>query len=418
METITLNSINLKENRIIYDYSISEKLKKFFVEYKPFELQYSIDVRNVPESILVIPFLCNILPLIWITNSSVKVDKIDKDFYDHIDDIKEGYCNMLPQFEFKGEVCANEIINNVLENKSSAVFFSGGMDATTTLMRHLNEKPDLITLWGSDISLDDNLGWNNVINHIKDTAEKYDLYYWFVKSNFRQFINYVDLDRLVNACGDSWWHAFQHGIGLIAHAAPVAYLRGYKNLYIASSYTESMKGTYTCASDPSIDDNVHFCGNKTTHDGYEMTRQEKAKYLVLQQKKMNQVMNLRVCYMEAKGKNCCRCEKCYRSILEIISEGGDPNKFGLPWKKSDIPIFRINMLTKITTATNNINAFWIPIQNGMKKNKKLISNFDDYKWLIDLDLNSLNDYPVKRIRRKFSRIKRSFLSGKFIKVGR
>lgn len=26
--------------------------------------------------------------------------------------------------------------------------------------------------------------------------------------------------------------------------------------------------------------------------------------------------------------NCCKCEKCYRTMMNILSAHGDPNKFG------------------------------------------------------------------------------------------
>ena len=84
------------------------------------------------------------------------------------------------------------------------------------------------------------------------------------------------LTKLVEKyANDDWWHGFQHGIGLIGHAAPLAYLFNIDNLYIASSYTIKDKGKVTCASDPTIDNYVKFSDCHVIHDGYEYGRQEK-----------------------------------------------------------------------------------------------------------------------------------------------
>lgn len=93
------------------------------------------------------------------------------------------------------------------------------------------------------------------------------------KTNFRSFINERKLNCLVKNSGDGWWHGFQHGIGLLGHGAPIAYLKGLKCIYIASSYTP--KDNVTCASHPSIDNCVEFCNCHIIHDQYEYSRQEK-----------------------------------------------------------------------------------------------------------------------------------------------
>ena len=73
----------------------------------------------------------------------------------------------------------------------------------------------MLTLWGSDIKIDDQLGWNNVRKHVDETAMMFGLEKIYIKTNFRTFINEGMLNLLVVQSGDSWWHGFQHGIGLI-----------------------------------------------------------------------------------------------------------------------------------------------------------------------------------------------------------
>lgn len=48
-----------------------------------------------------------------------------------------------------------------------ATFFSGGVDAFSTLISHIDETPELFTLWGNDILYDNQSGWKNVEKHIE-----------------------------------------------------------------------------------------------------------------------------------------------------------------------------------------------------------------------------------------------------------
>lgn len=99
---------------------------------------------------------------------------------------------------------------------------------------------------------------------------------------------------------DGWWHGFQHGIGLIGQAAPIAFNHKLKSVYIVSTFT--IKDKVTCASDPIIDNFVEFCGWKTIHDGYESTRQDKVHKISRFVKNTGVDVNLRVCWISS-GKN-------------------------------------------------------------------------------------------------------------------
>lgn len=263
----------------------------------------------------------------------------------------------------------------------------------------MEERPLLLTVWGADITFADEAGWSRVKAHTERVAGEYGLGTVWIKSNFRQVIQDSELNRLVQESGDSWWHGFQHGIALIGHAAPVAWIHGLKTVYIASSYPEAMKGHYTCASDPLIDDHVHYCGCGTVHDGYELDRQGKVRYLVQQKAEAGRAANLRVCWESSGGGNCCHCEKCYRTILELVSEGADPNEWGFSWGDQEIDRCRRDMQGRICQPQFNVNQFYLPISKAMLKNKDRIAGFGRYKWLIGMDFARFNDFPLKRLRR-------------------
>lgn len=401
MDSIRIDRIDIEnKNRIVYSYSVQGEWAKYFSQQRTAFVEYDADISSVPDAVLALPFVCNILPLLWLCDAEMDLKELDADFLEELEEIKTGYRQMYPMLSFKGKLNAEKKFTTPqTDHRGAACFFSGGVDAFTTFFRHIEEKPKLLTIWGSDVPLTDHTGWEHVRKHVEATAHAYGVGCHFIRSDFRSVLRDAALDRLVSVSGDGWWHGFQHGIALIAHAAPLAYIFGWKNLYIASSFTGAMETKYTCASDPSIDNHIRFCGCQTIHDGYELDRQQKVRYLVGLCEKTNKPLYLHVCWESGGGTNCSRCEKCYRTILELISEGADPNRYGFSWGDASIRRCRYDLMNRILLPDSYVQLFYRPIQERMKENKELVHHYEKYRWLIDYDLSGFNDSVGKKLRR-------------------
>lgn len=171
-------------------------------------------------------------------------------------------------------------------------------------------------------------------------------------------------------------------------------------IYIASSYTENNKAA-TCASDPSIDNYVKMCNCTTQHDQYDMTRIQKVNYIINYAKENKVYPSLRVCWESKGGKNCCKCEKCYRTIYEIIACKEDPNKYGFIFND------RINKEAKIYMIYKNIlSATVVPMWKEIKEMfiEEGISDNEKYKWIKKLDLEKGNHILFKKCNRLKGRI--------------
>mgnify|MGYP001851164205 CR=1 FL=1 len=332
-----LNKCIIDNNRISYEYEVYGEWKKIFKNKPNFFAEYSYNISGLPESIAVIPLICNILPMAWLFNAEISVECCDEDFFNSIDDFKEGYKNMYPDLKFKGKFIAKTLQKNKIEDSNGSIcFFSGGVDAFNTLFSHVKENVTLLTVWGADVKLCDLDGWKNVQKHIKETSRDFDINYITVKSNLKDFFDKDFVYNKIKHIGKDWWHDFQHGIGIISFAAPISFISKKMNVYIASSFTEKDKGTYTCASDPTIDNFVKFCDSNVIHDGYEYTRQDKVHNIVQYCKEYSKNIELRVCWESTGGKNCCSCEKCYRTMLAIFAEGEDPKNYGFDYSKKQL----------------------------------------------------------------------------------
>ena len=87
MGKIKLNSIKITGSRILFDYSVSDDIKKYFNLQQPFFIEYGEDVSMVPEAILAIPFFANFLPVAWVTGSALCAESADKNFVENVDEI-------------------------------------------------------------------------------------------------------------------------------------------------------------------------------------------------------------------------------------------------------------------------------------------------------------------------------------------
>ncbi len=346
MNRIVVSSVQAEGHKIKVRFSLEGSIQQYFKGERAMAIEYSESVESVPYGIAVIPFVANVLPVCWLSDAELVVDELDRDFYESIPEIKHGYIFMYRRLRFKGHVACGRIADysgerrtagkdngmqddrNFRKETGAAVLFSGGVDAFATLFAHIEERPVLVTLHGADVKLNDDEGWANVVHHVKETARNLNLPTpVLIRTNFREIIRESELNKLVLPKGrDNWWHGFQHGIGISSHAAPVGYKKGLHVVYMASSFTVDYTGP--CASDPNIEGHLRFCGCRIFHDRYSFSRQDKIRLIVQKREELKSPIQLRVCWISTGGKNCCRCEKCFRTMAGILAEGGKPEEYG------------------------------------------------------------------------------------------
>ena len=144
MNTIELLKIEKHGNSIRYDFRYNEEIKKYFTGVD-FCITYPESIEQVPDGVLAIPFATNTLQIAWLADCELIIPELDQDFYESIPNFQEGYKNMYPEATFAGKLTVGKITNcKPKKSGESATFFSGGVDATTTLLRHIEERPHLI----------------------------------------------------------------------------------------------------------------------------------------------------------------------------------------------------------------------------------------------------------------------------------
>ena len=386
MEKIIVKKIEVEKNDIRIDYKVTEGLKKYFNLENKFHVHYYEDISTVPEEVAVIPFVSNVLPIIWLTNSELVIDSLEEKYANSLDKTRMAFNKMYKTDIFKGKVTVKKKkrIKPLDTEENISVFYSGGVDSTSSLVSCLenNKRPLLITIWGTDV-WDNNIeGFESLKKNAEDCGKKYNLKNMFIKTNFRKFIYEHELtkDLLTGKINDSWWRGIQHGIGLIGHVAPYAYTKNIKLHYIPATLNSNNIGS-TCGSFPTIDESVKYMNCSICHEGYELDRLDKVNHITSYFEKQNETFPLRVCYMDKGSKlNCCQCEKCYLTIMELISLKKDPNKWGFTVNKetmSDIPKY---LYEKASDSPINVEI-WNRIKQEMDKNKKVLGKHKELDWI-------------------------------------
>lgn len=394
MESIRLLNIEKNENQIKYKYTCDGKISKALRREKEYLIEYGFDITHIPDSILTVPFLANLLPIVWVYDAEIHVDEIDEDFLMCLDDVKRAYSEMYPNIKFKGTIITNKIVSNdIVDDKNrSMLFFSGGVDAVYSLINLRKELPLLCTIWGSDLFFQDKEGWNNVSLQVRETAQDFGLDYTFIKTSFRSILNYNILNKdFAKPSHENWWHGFQHGIAILAHGAPIAYYFGIRRINLVATVSVKSIEDYTCASTPAIDNNVKFCGCYCIHEGVESSRNDKIRRICRFSRTANKKIRLRVCWEQRTGSNCCLCEKCARTYMAIFSEGYDPIEFGFDLS----PEIYQTVKDKIISSKLKIPiVFWKDIIRGLSDKRELLEE----NVLADYIVNRYSEYGKSSIR--------------------
>jgi hypothetical protein len=337
--------------------------------------------------------------------------------------LKNVFKEMYPQLAWSGELSAQALVQpeSAATNKRTAILFSGGLDSVFSTIRHLQEAPALLTIRGSDIPLSDHVGWAAVQRQTREFAERYQLGYFFIESNFFNFLNGAFLNHLLPDT-PGWFTGVQHGMGFAGLMAPLVAARMIPNAYIAASHSQAFPMPW--GSLPQVDNQIAYLNARFIHDGYEYTRQQKMRFVVDQVRKSELTLPLlRVCYSKIwlhrnraeynAGENCCICEKCTRTISALLVEGADPRQFGFD---VSIPEFIANTHRAYTRHKfrfgDNEIFMWQDIQTLIRPEPEYRDmgfapeTLEYIEWLRNYDFKAYAEQHEKRHQKRIGRRKR------------
>lgn len=407
MESVILDKLVVKNNRVDYYFTPSAKIEKYFKNNNMF-VEYDLDISDIPVSMLVIPFVANVLPLMWLIDGILWVTDIDRTFYDAIPRIKHAYQELYPHYDLKGTIVpAYTTENTFMPEREAILLFSGGVDSNATFIRIKNKNPVLLNVQGwYETDIDDDKVYDADKRDITNFALANNVESHVVRSNFANVINTRNINKLISKkLKNTYWFGFQHALGFISIASLISYKKLIKRIYVAASYNIGYRTT--CASDPTTDIQFKFAtAGGVIHDGFDLSRQDRLKIVVDYQKLIGAKHPLRVCSFNYE--NCCACEKCFRTIAGIVAEGGEISNFSFNINNDLIVHFMNEMEKMIFDITDKTEVYRLATKKRMIENLTNISEPEFVEWFLKYNFKRYRNKAIftYRIRNFISIIKR------------
>lgn len=411
MNELIITKILVNKNRCECVCSLPPEFTKYLKEQNKsmfFEVPETYDLGKVPPALLMVPFVGNMLPLAIFLGVKIKVPFLDANFYNALPKIELAYRKMFPYLDLKISLEVSELVTVSHDTQNKSLFFTGGLDATSALIETIEQKPVLINIWGGDIFISDEDSHKSLENYLSALSQKLGTRYLFIKTNFREYYDEWPLqclldEKIKKEDNHGWWASVSHILSMATTIAPVAFLENIGENYIGSSY--NAKGTTFDANNDMMVQAITFASCHFTPIDSNYDRSAKAKKVVEYSKRTGMYFQLKVCWYRKAGENCSNCEKCYRTILDIISSHGNPNDYGFCVTRKTLRKIR----EFVTYSTLN-ESFWLDIQNKFREESAFWITQKDMAWILKVKINGISPMRLrlwnlkKRLERKISKL--------------
>lgn len=409
MNKIVLQDISIDGSLVKYKFLVNQEMKRFFNTETMF-LRYEHNMTDVPLSILSIPFVNCMAGLSWLAGAMLFVDEIDETYYHAFKQLKVAYSE-LHDTSLSGMFVPSIIRKNEIpKNDQFLLLFGGGVDCHSSYLRNRDRVSAVINIFGWSKNMND---FSEIDESDKKStqlfADRFGINSFHVSTNFASQFNHKEINNvLCRKLHTSYWYGFLHSMAFLAISAPIAWLNKCSNLMIASSFTKDRADVH-CGSFITTDSEFKFALNgHTLHDGFELNRQEKVKYLVEYQKQSGVSYPIQACSFN--DRNCCTCEKCFRTIVELIAEGADPKDFGFYHNGSVTEHWKavINRDVALWGVSKENYYYYYYSKKRMLENYENIRDKEFVDWFLNFDFDKAKRQGLIRYYRQnlFSILKR------------
>ena len=380
-----IEKVNVTKNRV--EITINKDFKKaylksdFFVEYDK-----DVDLTKFDYSITTLPFIMNVISLVWISGKDYQVDSMDAEIYESLERIKKIFKVMYPKTTWNGRLIPQKFVTHPAHRYAKpapqdtmALLFSGGLDSTVSSLYHRDKPQVLVTAWGqSALPLTEQKLWEKVKKRLTSFAHKYGHENAFLKSNYYYFLDLKKLSKLSPEI--VWWRTDTiEDIGWAGLIAPILLSRGISTLRIGAS--EHWAVPIGSAASPYIDSTIRFAGIKIYHDLFSMCRFDKIAYMVdLCNQGLIEKPNLIICQKPGNIISCGKCEKCCLTLALLLGADADPREYGFPLTPEQASKRVQKHLSKqnsfMVTTLWEYNALQKKVQENPNKQLMWLGEFD------------------------------------------
>jgi len=202
----------------------------------------------------------------------------------------------------KIKIFPEKVVVELNKSKGAGAAFSGGVDSSYTLLKHLSKITHCLFVHGFDIPLVDKLSFETDSRAYQCFLSNHKIKLITVKTNIRE------VTRAIN------WN-YYHGGALIGTA--LLFQKIFSVFYVPSSDTDGTLIPW--GSHPKTDPLLSTESTKIIHYGLGLTRFNKLEK-ISNWKELYTL--LRVCWEKTDGlRNCCRCDRCIQTMTMLSALG-------------------------------------------------------------------------------------------------
>ncbi len=373
----------LTDGTLLTRLRVSRNLRSYFRSFE-FELRYEEEIR-ADDGLLSVPGIAMMLPLAWITGADLHVGCVDRTFLEAAGALQIEYRKIYPLAPFGTRVIADEIVESAPNPNGLALLYSGGLDATFSFFANRERRPRLIQMLGTDISVSNTEYMRLAEKETAVFAAKHGVEVSFVRTNALEVFDPGMVMHRFWRCRErvngDLWKGMGYALGHLAMTAPLSAGR-FDHLMIAAwadrQRANKMRENPD-ASSPRVDRHIAWSNLRVEHHGC-LHRYEKA----VAMKDWVPGNLLRVCWFpqsepgSRRGLNCCRCEKCVRSITALAIAGVDPERCGFTIDQGTLEYMR-GVLETRQMKPSHFALWWEPMQRAIPAN-------------IEHEMNGLRDF--------------------------
>ena len=392
--------VDVKENETTVHIDINKEFAdKYLNEASFYATYHDVDLSEVPESILTVPFLTNIFAIVLFSGKKYTIPEMDARLYDSFGKISKVFRRLYPNTKWDGELVTQELVKNDPIDKPldptevAALLFSGGIDSTSAAYELQAQKLKLLLIMmrgqGAHILKDDDL-WNKQSTLSKNFAKEHEHDISFLTSNYHSILNLPYLASLSPEVND-WRVDAIEDMGMWGNTAPLLYLYGIGRLYMASSRDWSYP--YISIGNPLADRLMGF-GNdiELRCSQFNFSRIDKIEHIISQVKSGLKPPLIHVCY-RGQFPSCApddqhnlECRKCMPTALGFLALGADPRDFGFDVTDEEL----IEIAKKYLAKTQPHITLWQLLQLQEKLKEQDSSN-EKFAWFLEADLAAYVD---------------------------
>ena len=399
-------SASVNKNRLTVQ--PTDYLKQTFLNNEDFVVTYDRDISYVPQTVLTIPYIMCMSPLLWLSGKSYTIKGMDYDTYYALKEIKKVFKTFYPELSWEGTLTAEHLTKNTPPHHTDrvALLFSAGLDCVSSSLVLYGTEQLLITNQGVDMPLKNPKLFENVKEQCRFFAKNYTYDNGFISFNFCTILNYRYLKVFSPTITKWWWlDSVVDALNHTGVTAPLLYAEGYTKLTIAASHT--VDHPYPYGSHPLIDNRIAFAGITVHHDQEELDRCQKINLVQSASQTFDKpIPQLRVCWTDKLGNNCLSCEKCLRTLNNIIVTGNIPLDYGFTISEKEVMHKTREFLEKDPINTAKLFWEWQVIQKHARtllKNTDLSQDDREYfTWLSTIKLDGQHAEQIHKDDQKKS----------------